>query len=115
MVQKHKVKSIMTNNTYFPEKDDWKLQYVVTSIKQKAPIENARLKENSEWYFYKREDFHRANKEFGYNYPEGFIDRCLDRTLEIADRCNFEFETGVEKYPRYEPTDDVIDYFYNLP
>ena len=31
--------------------------------------------------------------------------------MEIADKCNFDFEIGAEKYPKYEPTQDVIDYF----
>jgi hypothetical protein len=29
----------------------------------------------------------------------------------VAQICNFDFETDVEKYPQYEPTQDVIDYF----
>ena len=107
MVQEFKVKSIITNNNYFVNKDDWKLQHIVSCMKQKMPLEKARLKENSECYFYGREDFYRANEEFEYNYPKEFIDRCLDRTLEVADLCNFEFETGVEKYPEYEITEEV--------
>jgi DNA polymerase-3 subunit alpha len=51
------------------------------------------------------------NKEFGYNYPESFVDMCLENTLKVADKCNFEFETDVTKYPQYTPTKDVSEYF----
>lgn len=110
MAQKYGVKSILTNNTYFSQKEDWELQHLVYAMKQKLPLSIAKLKENSEWYFYGREDFYRANEQYGFNYPKQFIDRCLDRTLEIADRCNFEFETGVENFPKYEPEQKMIDW-----
>jgi DNA polymerase III alpha subunit len=59
------------------------------------------------------ENFHEMNKRLGFNYPEHYVDFCLDNTLKVAEKCNFEFEMTDDKYPKYEPTQDVIKYFKN--
>jgi len=51
------------------------------------------------------------NVKYGFKYPDNFIDLCLANTLKVADKCTFEFEIGVEKYPRYEPTEEIIKHF----
>lgn len=111
MMKFYSVKPIMTNDILYPTEQDADLQDVVMAIKQKTSIDNAFLKENRRLYYFSRNDFHRVNKELDFNYPKEFIDLSLDNTLEIASKCNYEFEVGVEKYPRYEPTQDILDYF----
>lgn len=51
------------------------------------------------------------NKRLGFDYPEHYVDMCLDNTLKVAEKCNFEFDMVNDKYPKYEPTPDVIKYF----
>lgn len=111
MMRKHSILPVISNDTYYPKKDDSIVQDVVTSLKSHRPLQVASLKENRELWYFSREDFDNLNVKYGFNYPADFIDICLSNTLKVADMCNFEFETGVEKYPRYEPTQDVIDYF----
>ena len=111
IASQHNLNIILTNNIFFPNKEDFELQNIVTSIKQKSPLEGARLKDNLELYFYSSDDYYYFNKKNGYNYPDNFIEHCFKNTIKLADACNFDFEIGVEKYPRYEPTKDVTDYF----
>lgn len=111
MIRKYKLLPVLTNDTYYPGKEDSILQDVVTSIKQHRPLAFCSLKENRELFYFNSNDFKDLNVKYGFNYPENFIDLCLKNTLKIVDKCDFQFETGVEKYPRYEPTEDVINYF----
>ena len=109
---KYQLKILLSNNIYFATPEDRELQDVVTALKQKgSTLERAFLKDNEGLHFFSSEDYYKANTALGYNYPKEFIDICLKNTLEIAERCNFEFELGVEKFPKYEPTQDIIDYF----
>jgi len=111
MMKYYNVKPILTNDTFYPKEEDAVLQDVVTSIKQRTSIDNAFLKENRKMYYFRRADFQKLNSDRDFNYPESFVNICLDNTLEIASKCNYDFEIGVEKYPQYEPTQDVLDYF----
>lgn len=111
MMRKHNITPVLSNDTYYPKKEDSVLQDVVTSIKQQRPLSHSSLKENRELWYFSSNDFKEMNIKYGFNYPEQFIDLCLSNTFKVAEKCNFEFETGIEKYPRYEPTNDVIDYF----
>lgn len=111
MMRKYNIMPVLSNDTYYPKKDDSVLQDVVTSIKQQRPLSYCQLKENRELWYFSSSDFKEMNKKYDFNYPEQFLELCMSNTLKVAEKCNFEFETGIEKYPRYEPTQDVIDYF----
>lgn len=111
MADRYKIKIILTNNSFFVEKEDAEIQNVVQALKQKVALEDARLKDNADLFFYSSDDYFFMNIKNGFNYPDRFLEYCFKNSLTFAERCNFEFETGVEKYPRYEPTQDVIDYF----
>lgn len=111
MIRKHNLLPVLSNDTYYPKKEDSKLQDVLTSIKQHRIMAYCSLKENRELYYFNSDDFKEINIKYGFNYPEKFLELCMKNTNIIADRCNFEFDTGSEKYPRYEPTEEVIDYF----
>jgi DNA polymerase-3 subunit alpha len=111
MARKHSIMPVLSSDTYYPERDDSILQDVVTSLRQHRPIAFSRLKENRELFYYSGKDFKEMNAKYGFNYPDNFIELCLANSLKVTERCNFEFETGEEKYPRYEPTPDVIEYF----
>ena len=111
MMRKYNITPVVSNDTYYPSKDDSVIQDIVTSIKQHRPIDKCSLKENRELWYFGSEDYKSMNTKYNFNYPDNFLELCMSNTQKIADKCNFEFETGVEKYPRYEPTDDVINYF----
>jgi len=111
MMRKYKLFPVLSNNIYYVKKEDSKLQDVVTSIKQHRMLQYCSLKENRELYYFNSEDYKEMNQKYKFNYPESFLELCMKNTNVIADKCNFEFDTGTEKYPRYEPTQDVVDYF----
>jgi len=111
MMRKYKLMPVLSNNTYYPKREDSLLQDVVTSIKQHRPMQYCSLKENREMWYFNSEDYKIMNKRHGFNYPDNFLELCMKNTIKVADKCNFELELGVEKYPKYEPTQDVIDYF----
>lgn len=112
MASKYGVTVIVDNNVHYPNKGDDSFQDVVYAIGQQgATIERARLFEERNLYYPNRFDIVELNKKLAFFYPEKALDSFMDNTLYVADRCNFEFEVGVEKYPKYEPTPDVVEYF----
>lgn len=113
MIRKYNLMPILAGDVHYAKKDDARLQDVLIAINQKKSIydHDAFKLEARHLYYHNFDDYHRMNKEFGFNYKESFIDRCLENTLKVAEKCNFEFETDIEKYPKYQPTKDVIDYF----
>jgi len=111
MMRKYNIMPVLSNDTYYPTKDDSILQDVVTAIKQHRTISSCSLKENRELWYFSSDDFKNINIKYGFNYPDEFIELCMQNTLKVADKCNFKFDTGSEKYPRYEPTEDIIKYF----
>lgn len=111
MANKYKVKVIITADVHYALPEDAELQDTLIAINQKSQLGHS-FKLNARSLFYSSsEDIHNFNYKFGYDYSREFIDWCLDNTLEIVDKCNFDFEIGVEKYPKYEPTEEIIKYF----
>ena len=113
MIKKYDLQPILTGDVHYSEKEDNKLQDVLISINQHKSIydDKAFKLEARHLYYSNFADFHDMNKEFGYNYPESYVDLCLDNTNKLAEKCNFNFETNVEKYPKYEPTKEVSSFF----
>ena len=111
MMRKYNITPVLTNDTYYPQKNDSIIQDVVTSIKQHRPLSVCSLKENRELWYFNVDDFKNMNTKYGFKYPDKFIELCLLNTLKIVEKCDFEFDVGIEKYPRYEPTEDVIKFF----
>lgn len=115
MIKKHDLQPILTGDVHYANPGDDKLQDVLIAINQRLPIGEGKgyafHLSTRQLYYSSVEDFHRLNKEMGFNYPEDFVDKCLENTLKVAEKCTFEFETNVEKFPKYEPTPDVVNYF----
>lgn len=113
MIKKYSLMPILTGDVHYAHPEDNRLQDVLISINQHKSVNDpSAFKLNARHLYYSnRDDFYKMNKEFGYNYPEHFLQECLDNTVKVAEKCNFQFETDVEKYPKYEATKDVIEYF----
>lgn len=111
MCKKYSLMPILTNDVHYAFQPDAELQDTLIAINQKSRLgESFRLSTRNLFYA-NADDFYVFNKKFGYNYPDNFIDFCLENTLKVVEKCTYDFEVGSEKYPRYEPTNDVIDYF----
>lgn len=111
LAKKHGVKVFLNNDVYYIHPEDKELQDTLMAIGQKAPLSNARLFDCRSLYYPSRRDFLKFNKRYGYNYPEDVLMHFMDNTLHLGRKCRFDFEVGVEKYPKYEPTQDIIEYF----
>jgi len=108
MSVKYGVKIIITADVHYAFPEDAELQDTLIAINQKSQLGNS-FKLNTRSLFYSSSrDIYNFNYQFGYDYRHDFIDSCLETTLEVANKCDFDFETGIEKYPRYEPTEDVV-------
>lgn len=112
MANKHDIMVIMDNDVHYVMPDGKELQDTVYCMGQNGmPLKSARLFERRNLFYPNRKNYMEFNKKFEYLYPEKVIESFLDNSLALAERCVFDFEVGVEKYPQYEPTKDVIDYF----
>lgn len=111
MIKKYSLMPILTNDVHYAFKEDAELQDTLIAINQKSKLGNSFKLSTRNLYYANVDDFHIFNKEFGFNYPESFVDMCLDNTLKVAEKCNFELELGKEKYPRYEAATDVKEFF----
>ncbi len=110
MIKKHDLQPILTGDVHYAEPEDNKLQDILIAISQKKPVGEAFSLQARELYYTNFSNFHEMNKRLGFNYPEHYVDLCLDNTLKVAEKCNFEFDTS-DKYPKYEITPDVQNYF----
>ena len=111
MIKKYEIKPILTGDVHYANPEDNRLQDVLIAINEKKPVGQAFALNARHLNYASVEDFIRMNKDFGYNYPEDFLEKCIENTLEVANKCNFEFETDIDKYPKYEPTSEVVQYF----
>lgn len=101
---------ILDNDVHYVMPEDNKLQDTVVAIKDGRSINKAKLEERRKLYYLSRIDYYRLNQKFGYNYPNDILKIFMDNTLKLAERCDFDFEVGVEKYPKYIPTQDIINW-----
>jgi len=111
LANKYNVKTIIASDVHYAYPEDAELQDTLIAINQRKDLSSSFKLDTRTLYYASSEDIYDFNKNFGYNYSDEFIEYCFDNTLAIAEKCNFDFEMGQEKYPRYEPTQDVIDYF----
>jgi DNA polymerase III subunit alpha len=111
MIKKYSLMPILTGDVHYANPEDNRLQDIMIAISQNQEVGRAFSLSTRQLNYTSFDDFHRMNKEFGFNYPEHFVNTCLENTLIVADKLNFDFETDVEKYPKYEPERVVVDYF----
>jgi DNA polymerase-3 subunit alpha len=101
---------IMDNDVHYVMPDDAAIQDTISAVKQQTGMDKCRLEERRKLYYLSRKDYYNLNVTLGYNYPQNILKIFMDNTLKLAERCSFDFEIGVEKYPTYEPTQDIIDW-----
>lgn len=111
MANKYNLMPILTNDVHYAFPGESQLQDTLIAINQKKKLGEAFKLETRNLYYASADDFHKFNKDFGFNYPEKFVDKCLENTLKVAERCSFDFDVKTEKFPKYEATPEVINYF----
>lgn len=111
MCNKYNVKLIVTNNVVYSREEDAQLKDVLYAIGEKKSIHDIEYNKNRHFYFLKSEDVYKLNFDLDFNYPNWFIHNLIEETSFLSEKCNFKFDTETTKFPKYEPTQDVIDYF----
>lgn len=109
MAVKYNVKIIITGDVHYAFPEDADLQDTLIAVNRKQDLSVSFKLSTRHLFYSSSEDIFNFNNKFGFGYRPDFISLCLDNTLEIVGKCNFDFEIGVEKFPRYEPTEDVIN------
>ncbi len=107
--QRHKIPLVATNDTHYINREDWRAHQIVLNIssgepteiwerdslgnlKSKKPNPKRRVYSSHELYFKSPQQM----RELFADVPEA-----LDNTLEVAKRCNFEFDFTTKHYPVY--------------
>jgi len=111
MIKKYSLMPILTNDVHYAFPGEGQLQDTLIAINQQKKLGEAFKLETRNLYYASADDFHKFNKDFGFNYPEDFINLCLDNTLKVAEKCSFDFDISTEKFPKYEASQEVIGYF----
>ncbi|SJZ48621.1 DNA polymerase-3 subunit alpha [Cetobacterium ceti] len=94
--KKFNLKTVATNDTHYVYEGDHELQDILLCIQTGSKItENKRMKIET------KELFLKSRKEMINSLGEEFIE-AVDRTEEIADKCNLEIDFGTFKFPHYE-------------
>lgn len=96
--KKFGIKTVATNDVHYIFKDDAEMHDVLLCVQMgKTKDDPDRLKFPCDEFYFKT--YEEMQKAFP-NDPEA-----LEATMEIADKCNFEFQYGHYLYPSYQPAD----------
>jgi DNA polymerase III subunit alpha len=91
---------VATNDCHYGEREDYHAHDVLLAVQTGKTInDDNRLKlETDELYLKSEEEMRR-----GFDYCTGAV----ERTLEIADRCNIEIEFGKYHFPAFTPPKEI--------
>lgn len=94
--QKYGVKTVVTNDVHYVEKKDALPHDVLLCVQTQSKYDDPdRMRFSSDDYYMKSYD------EMAELFPDDLD--ALDVTLEIAEKCNFEFTYGKYMFPKYVP------------
>ena len=100
---------VATNDVHYISKEDSEMQQVLICIQT-----NHTLGEDTGMEFQTQEFYLKSEQEMLSLFPE-YLD-AVERTSEIAERCNVEFEFGKTKLPHFEVpgNQDHFEYLKNM-
>ncbi len=94
--KKYEIKTVVTNDVHYINKDDAETQDVLMCVQTGRNVDDPdRMKMPNDEFYLKSYD------ELASVFPNDLD--ALDTTLEIADKCNFDFVFGKYKFPHYVP------------
>ncbi len=100
---------VATNDAHYVTKEDSRMQNLLICIQT-----NHTIHEEADLEFPTKEFYLKSRQEMLEVFPN--LEKALDNTLEIAGRCEVEFEFGVTKLPHFTAPDgkDNDSYFVEL-
>lgn len=120
LAKKYGVKLVLGNDSHYVVKEDNTLQDILINCQRRKDGPEQAMEESfisaRNLYYFTSDDYYKFNKEFGYNYDESLLDECFQNSVDIADKCNFEFAIGANNYPVYDLPEgtDHKDYLTDL-
>ena len=107
--KKYNIKTVVTNDAHYLNREDAEIQDVLMCVQMQKTIDDPnRMKfENDEFYF-------KSYEELAERFPDDLD--ALENTLEVAEKCNYEFVYGHYLFPKYIPEDGSTpkDYLLRL-
>jgi len=105
---KYGIKTIITGDVHYINKNDYKIQEILLCINNKTTIsDKKRFKLSTKQVFFQHpDDFYKFNEQFGYNYDKEFIEKSLENTLDLAEKVNFQFPKE-KHYPSFIVTEEI--------
>ena len=91
---------VCTNDVHYLKKGDAYIQNVLMSVQM-----NVTLKSKSDKMFPTNEFYFKSEDEMRINF--GKVKGAIENTQKIADKCNFDFEFGDTKLPKYKLPEGV--------
>ncbi len=100
---------VATNDAHYLRREDSSLQHLLLCIQTGHTVE-----EELELEFPTQEFYLKSGDEMAETFRD--LPSAIANTVEIARRCNVEFEFGKTKLPRFEAPggEDNVDYFFRL-
>lgn len=96
----------VTNNVYYIEKEDYKVQEILLCIKNKERLNDENREKYKEGEYYVR-----SEEEMLSLFP--YAKAAVENTQKIADRCNVEIKFHERKLPKF-PLKEGVDSFEYL-
>ena len=94
--KKYGIKTVVTNDVHYINRDDAETQDVLMCVQTGRNVDDPdRMKMPNDEFYLKSYD------ELATVFPNDLD--ALDTTIEIADKCNFDFVFGKYKFPHYVP------------
>ena len=85
---------VATNDCHYLEKDDAKMQYALICVQTGKTLTDPDTME------FETEEFYVKSTEEMYELF-AYIEEACENTVKIAEKCNFDYEFGVTKLPKY--------------
>ena len=107
LAKKIGVKTVATNDVHYLEKEDAMCQDILMCVNMRKTIDDPdRMKFDTDEFYFKTYD----------EMKKLFEEESLKNTLEIMDKCNYNFEYGHYLFPRYIPEngDDPMTFIRKL-
>ncbi|MBR6518606.1 MAG: DNA polymerase III subunit alpha, partial [Oscillospiraceae bacterium] len=100
---------VATNDCHYIKQEDAKMQYALICVQTNKTLTDPDTLE------FETEEFYVKTGEEMYNLF-GYVQEACENTVKIAEKCNFDYEFGVTKLPKYCAPDgsDNYDFFVRL-
>ncbi|MBR5305425.1 MAG: DNA polymerase III subunit alpha, partial [Oscillospiraceae bacterium] len=100
---------VATNDCHYIKQEDAKMQYALIYVQTNKTLTDPDTLE------FETEEFYVKTGEEMYNLF-GYVQEACENTVKIAEKCNFDYEFGVTKLPKYRAPDgsDNYDFFVRL-